>query len=149
MDVMRFNLDQYSVNTACVPVWAALALLKKKARHVHKLGWHCVLFISFVLTRRGSRLGVSGKTKDRRTHCLTSTWNKCGFLTNHSPLPNPLLGRWEASSPFHGSHSSSLFGWDFGWKGLLSVIDEPWPIRGLALEAHKDTRDLRHKHWRP
>lgn len=27
------------------------------------------------------------------------------------------------------------------------MIDEPWPIRGLALEAHKDTRDLRHKHW--
>lgn len=33
--------------------------------------------------------------------------------------------------------------------GFLCVIDEPWPIRGLALEAHKDTHDLRHKHWQP
>lgn len=29
------------------------------------------------------------------------------------------------------------------------MIDEPWPIRGLALGAHKDTRELRHKHWQP
>lgn len=31
MDVMRFYLDQHSVNTACVPVSAARALLKKKS----------------------------------------------------------------------------------------------------------------------
>lgn len=33
--------------------------------------------------------------------------------------------------------------------GLLCLIDEPWPIRGLALVAYKDTRDLRHKHRKP
>lgn len=29
------------------------------------------------------------------------------------------------------------------------MIDEPWPIRGLAVGAHKDTRELRHKHRQP
>ncbi len=98
-----------------------LCVIKK-----HSVFLHCIIywgdayifFLSLMLG--GSSLCMSRKTMDRGIHGLTSTWNKCGFLTNHLPLPKPTF------RPVGGMES-------IPWVSfLLAVWMRLW-VKGVAL----------------
>lgn len=68
----------------------------------------------------GVGLLMSGETKDRWTHWLTSTWNTCGFLTNRLPLPR------SARRPLGGIQS-------IPWLSLLLAVWMRLWVKGVAL----------------
>lgn len=90
------------------------------------------LFLRFILNRCDASIYVvslkweevvherEGKTTERCMHCLTQTWNKCGFLTNRLPLPKPTF------RPLRGIKSIPRVSF------LLAVWMRLW-VKGVAL----------------